>query len=104
MVNVAFEARIVIQKTSRRGAWEVSMAGNQRQLRSQELRTRNHQGHALSLGINSAEEPLSKPQVLVESARGIAVPQAAQPVGGHKKMSPAPVAEKRRAEASGGKR
>jgi dihydroxy-acid dehydratase len=46
------------------------MARDQRQLRSQELRTHNHQGDALRLGMNWTEEDLSKPQVLVESAWG----------------------------------
>src|SRR3974377_2372417 len=51
-----------------------SMARDQRQLRSQELRTHNHQGDALRLGMNWTEEDLSKPQVLVESAWGMGHP------------------------------
>src|SRR5262247_1408398 len=43
-------------------------------LRSQELRTHNHQGDALRLGMNWTEEDLSKPQVLVESAWGMGHP------------------------------
>src|SRR3974390_2612080 len=50
------------------------MARNQRQLRSQELRTHNHQGEALRRGMNWTEEDLSKPQVLVESAWGMGHP------------------------------
>src|SRR6516162_1559570 len=50
------------------------MARKQRQLRSQELRTHNHQGDALRLGMNWTEEDLSKPQVLVESALGMGHP------------------------------
>src|SRR5262244_3014564 len=46
------------------------MARKDRPLRSQELRTHNHQGDALRLGMNWTEEDLSKPQVLVESAWG----------------------------------
>ena len=41
------------------------MARKRRPLRSQELRTHNHQGDALRLGMNWTEEDLSKPQVLV---------------------------------------
>ena len=47
---------------------------NTRQLRSQELRTHNHQGDALRLGMNWTEEDLAKPQVLVESAWGMGHP------------------------------
>ena len=43
-------------------------------LRSQELRTHNHQGDALRLGMNWTEEDLNKPQVLVESAWGMGHP------------------------------
>jgi dihydroxy-acid dehydratase len=43
-------------------------------LRSQELRTHNHQGDALRLGMNWTEEDLAKPQVLVESAWGMGHP------------------------------
>ena len=50
------------------------MARDKRQLRSQELRTHNHQGDALRLGMNWTEEDLSKPQVLVESAWGMGHP------------------------------
>jgi dihydroxy-acid dehydratase len=50
------------------------MARNHWQLRSQELRTHNHQGDALRLGMNWTEEDLAKPQVLVESAWGMAHP------------------------------
>jgi dihydroxy-acid dehydratase len=50
------------------------MARRERQLRSQELRTHNHQGDALRLGMNWTEEDLSKPQVLVESALGMGHP------------------------------
>src|SRR5215470_9992690 len=50
------------------------MARQERQLRSQELRTHNHQGDALRLGMNWTEEDLSKPQVLVESAWGMGHP------------------------------
>jgi len=50
------------------------MARHQQQLRSQELRTHNHQGDALRLGMNWTEEDLSKPQVLVESAWGMGHP------------------------------
>lgn len=50
------------------------MAGGQRQLRSQELRTHNHQGDALRLGMDWTEEDLAKPQVLVESAWGMGHP------------------------------
>jgi dihydroxy-acid dehydratase len=50
------------------------MAPAKRQLRSQELRTHNHQGDALRLGMNWTEEDLSKPQVLVESAWGMGHP------------------------------
>src|SRR5499425_1951907 len=50
------------------------MARKDRPLRSQELRTHNHQGDALRLGMNWTEEDLSKPQVLVESALGIGHP------------------------------
>jgi dihydroxy-acid dehydratase len=49
------------------------MARDRRQLRSQELRTDNHQGDALPLGMNWTKEDLLKPQVLVESARGMPV-------------------------------
>ena len=45
-----------------------------RHLRSQELRTHNHQGDALRLGMNWTEEDLAKPQVLVESAWGMGHP------------------------------
>src|SRR5215472_3695582 len=44
------------------------------QLRSQRLRTVNHQGDALRLGMNWTEEDLAKPQVLVESAHGMGHP------------------------------
>jgi dihydroxy-acid dehydratase len=47
---------------------------NTKHLRSQELRTHNHQGDALRLGMNWTEEDLSKPQVLVESAWGMGHP------------------------------
>ena len=47
---------------------------NTRQLRSQELRTHQHQGDALRLGMNWTEEDLAKPQVLVESAWGMGHP------------------------------
>jgi len=47
---------------------------NPKQLRSQELRTHNHQGDALRLGMNWTEEDLAKPQVLVESAWGMGHP------------------------------
>jgi len=50
------------------------MARKKQQLRSQELRTHNHQGDALRLGMNWTEEDLSKPQVLVESAWGMGHP------------------------------
>src|SRR5215813_8412366 len=50
------------------------MAREKRPLRSQELRTHNHQGDALRLGMNWTEEDLSKPQVLVESAWGMGHP------------------------------
>jgi dihydroxy-acid dehydratase len=50
------------------------MRGKERQLRSQELRTHNHQGDALRLGMNWTEEDLAKPQVLVESAWGMGHP------------------------------
>lgn len=50
------------------------MARDKRQLRSQELRTHNHQGDALRLGMNWTEEDLSKPQVLVDSAWGMGHP------------------------------
>src|SRR5262244_2802979 len=50
------------------------MARKDRPLRSQELRTHNHQGDALRLGMNWTEEDLSKPQVLVESAWGMGHP------------------------------
>ena len=50
------------------------MVHTKRQLRSQELRTHNHQGDALRLGMNWTEEDLSKPQVLVESAWGMGHP------------------------------
>src|SRR5215813_12033276 len=50
------------------------MARQERQLRSQRLRTHNHQGDALRLGMNWTEEDLSKPQVLVESAWGMGHP------------------------------
>jgi dihydroxy-acid dehydratase len=49
-------------------------ARDQHSLRSQELRTHNHQGDALRLGMNWTEEDLSKPQVLVESAWGMGHP------------------------------
>jgi len=45
-----------------------------RNLRSQELRTHNHQGDALRLGMDWTEEDLAKPQVLVESAYGMGHP------------------------------
>ena len=45
-----------------------------RHLRSQELRSHNHQGDALRLGMNWTEEDLAKPQVLVESAWGMGHP------------------------------
>jgi dihydroxy-acid dehydratase len=44
------------------------------QLRSQRLRTVNHQGDALRLGMNWTEEDLGKPQVLVDSAYGMGHP------------------------------
>ncbi len=47
---------------------------NTKHLRSQELRTHNHQGDALRLGMNWTEEDLAKPQVLVESAWGMGHP------------------------------
>src|SRR5215470_8615019 len=47
---------------------------NTMQLRSQELRTHNHQGDALRLGMNWTEEDLGKPQILVESAWGMGHP------------------------------
>jgi dihydroxy-acid dehydratase len=50
------------------------MARNKQQLRSQELRTHNHQGDALRLGMNWTDEDLAKPQVLVESAWGMGHP------------------------------
>lgn len=50
------------------------MAFHKRQLRSQNLRTQNHQGDALRLGMNWTEEDLAKPQVLVESAWGMGHP------------------------------
>src|SRR5499425_3053739 len=50
------------------------MARKERPLRSQELRTHNHQGDALRLGMNWTDEDLSKPQVLVESAWGMGHP------------------------------
>ena len=50
------------------------MARKKQQLRSQELRTHNHQGDALRLGMNWTEEDLAKPQVLVESAWGMGHP------------------------------
>jgi dihydroxy-acid dehydratase len=50
------------------------MARKEQQLRSQELRTHNHQGDALRLGMNWTEEDLAKPQVLVESAWGMGHP------------------------------
>lgn len=50
------------------------MKRNGRQMRSQELRTHNHQGDALRLGMNWTEEDLAKPQVLVESAWGMGHP------------------------------
>jgi len=53
---------------------EKIMARAKRQLRSQELRTHNHQGDALRLGMNWTEEDLAKPQVLVESAWGMGHP------------------------------
>jgi dihydroxy-acid dehydratase len=43
-------------------------------LRSQDLRTHNHQGDALRLGMNWTEEDLAKPQVLVDSAWGMGHP------------------------------
>src|SRR6266699_2711518 len=43
-------------------------------LRSQRLRTVNHQGDALRLGMNWTEEDLAKPQVLVDSAYGMGHP------------------------------
>jgi dihydroxyacid dehydratase/phosphogluconate dehydratase len=43
-------------------------------LRSQHLRTVNHQGDALRLGMNWTEEDLAKPQVLVDSADGMGHP------------------------------
>src|SRR5262245_32892861 len=50
------------------------MDNQERQLRSQDLRTHNHQGDALRLGMNWTEEELAKPQVLVESAWGMGHP------------------------------
>ncbi|GHO46765.1 dihydroxy-acid dehydratase [Ktedonospora formicarum] len=43
-------------------------------LRSQHLRSVNHQGDALRMGMNWTEEDLSKPQVLVDSAYGMGHP------------------------------
>lgn len=45
-----------------------------RKLRSQRLRSVNHQGDALRLGMNWTEEDLAKPQVLVDSAYGMGHP------------------------------
>jgi dihydroxy-acid dehydratase len=45
-----------------------------KKLRSQRLRTVNHQGDALRLGMNWTEEDLGKPQVLVDSAYGMGHP------------------------------
>ena len=50
---------------------EKLMACKERRLRSQELRTHNHQGDALRLGMNWTEDDLSNPQVLVESGWGM---------------------------------
>lgn len=47
------------------------MAGP-RDLRSQRLRRVNHQGDVLRLGMDWTDEDLAKPQVLVESAYGMA--------------------------------
>ena len=47
---------------------------NTKHLHSQELRTHQHQGDALRLGMNWTEEDLAKPQVLVESAWGMGHP------------------------------
>jgi dihydroxy-acid dehydratase len=46
------------------------MTESRSQLRSQRLRSINHQGDALRLGMNWTEEDLGKPQVLVDSAYG----------------------------------
>ena len=50
------------------------MPRDPQQLRSQRLRTVNHQGDALRLGMNWTEEDLAKPQVLVDSADGMGHP------------------------------
>jgi len=50
------------------------MPQDPRQLRSQRLRSVNHQGDALRLGMNWTEEDLAKPQVLVDSAYGMGHP------------------------------
>jgi dihydroxy-acid dehydratase len=50
------------------------MPNDPRTLRSQRLRSVNHQGDALRLGMNWTEEDLAKPQVLVESAYGMGHP------------------------------
>src|SRR5215472_2384324 len=73
---MAFAGRIitfVLPKASTRMR-EKSMARDKRRLRSQELRTHNHQGDALRLGMNWTEEDPSKPQELMESAWGMGHP------------------------------
>ena len=50
------------------------MPQDPQQLRSQHLRTVNHQGDALRMGMNWTEEDLAKPQVLVDSAYGMGHP------------------------------
>jgi dihydroxy-acid dehydratase len=47
---------------------------DRKRLRSQRLREVNFQGDALRLGMNSTEDDLGKPQVLVESAYGMGHP------------------------------
>src|SRR5215472_1659378 len=47
---------------------------DRRRLRSQHLRSVNHQGDALRLGMNWTEEDLAKPQVLIDSAYGMGHP------------------------------
>src|SRR5215471_8270734 len=78
MANMAFEGGIVsfiqVSDLAPGRTRKKSMARDKRQLRSQELRTHNHQGDALRLGMNWTEEDLSKPQVLVESAWGMGHP------------------------------
>jgi dihydroxy-acid dehydratase len=50
------------------------MGQAQPSVRSQRLRLVNHQGDALRVGMNWTEEDLGKPQVLVDSAYGMAHP------------------------------